>query len=193
VTVTPGVGGAVDLTIPSAEPQFKGLFSTLVLRSSTAVAAVGPTTPIFSFSTVAGNNYSYGYNFFMYRDSTSPTVSAAASATLTPIFANTTTPGGAGSNAGLVRAQCLQIAPIASVLNTNAGSAGSQWIQAGQGFFQALGSNATLGIQAQDPGIVGGGSQTGDIFTPSSILLQGQGAGGLLFTYAYIQPLGNLV
>jgi hypothetical protein len=141
---------------------------------------------------VAGNNYSYGYNFFIYRDSDSPSVSANASATLTPVFLNTTTPGGAGSNAGLVRAQVLQISPIASVLNTNAGGAGSQWIQAGQGLFQALGSNATLAVQAQDPGITGSDPGVGNIFTPSSILLKGETTGNLLQTYAYIQPLGNL-
>ena len=199
VTVNPGAGGVVDLTIPSAEPQFRALpvypdFDTgqqggLLVNPNTADAPnARPLTPILSFSTVAGTNYSYGYNFFFNGRGTTSGVSIAASnsAIISPLWTNTTLPGGAGSNAGTVLGQTVAINSIAAV--TNAAGITGKWVQAGSGVFQALNSTATLTIEAADQAVL-----TGNIFTPSSMMLLGTQAGGIPFTYAYIQELGTLV
>lgn len=203
VTVTPGAGGVVDLTIPSAEPQFAALpiypdFGTgqqggLLIKSSTITAAVGPTTNILSFSTVVGTNYSFGYNMFISGRGqiAQVPISANNSAVITPTWTHTTSPGGAGSNAGLVRGQTIAINTIGNVTNA-AGNTGV-WIQAGNGIFTALSTNATFSVAVADPAVTGSGSQTGDLFTPSSIMLLGTQAGNIPLTYAYVQPLGNVV
>ena len=199
VTVNPGAGGVVDLTIPSAEPQFRALpsypdFGTgqqggLLVNPNTADQPNGrPLTPILSFSTVAGTNYSYGYNFFINGrgNISGVTIAASNSAIISPLWTNTTLPGGAGSNAGTVLGQTVAINSIAAV--TNAGNISGKWVQAGSGVFQALNSTATLTIEAADAAVT-----SGDIFTPSSMMLLGTQSGGIPFTYAYIQELGTLV
>jgi hypothetical protein len=184
VTVTPGAGGVVDLTIPLAEPffQVQPVLSTLVKGFVTG-GVVQPTN-IMEFSTITGTNYTFGYNlgYTTATNNVQGSGSAASAGTIIQVqLAGATLPGAAGSNAIVIRQNTTQLATIYDVINPTSGI----WYAGGAGVFQALSSYMTLQVLPQDEDVQRSGDQSGNLFTVSTLAVAN--------AYAYIQPLGNLV
>jgi len=193
VTVTPGTGGAVDLTIPLGEPFFQVLDTASTFIKGYASNAVVQATDIMRFSTITGSNYTFGYNFgFCTQDqSVAGGGSAASSAGIIQMqLAGATLPGASGSNAAAIRQNTT---PITSIYN-HINAAGGLWYTGGAGIFTALSSYCTFQFLPNDPNVQLNGDQNGNLFSASTICVAGTlGAPNFNASYAYIQPLGNLL
>lgn len=193
VTVTPGAGGAVDLTIPSAEPFFQVLDVASTFIKGYAVNAVVQATDIMRFSTIEGSNYTYGYNFGIVTNNNAQVGggSAASSAGIIQMqLAGATLPGASGSNAAAIRQNTT---PLTSIYN-HVNAAGGIWYTGGAGIFTALSSYCTFQFLPNDPNVQLNNDESGPLFTVSTLCVAGTlGAPNFNGSYAYIQPLGSLL
>jgi hypothetical protein len=195
VTVTPGAGGAVDLTIPLGEPfyQVLTLASTFINGYAQGGVVQVPPTKVMEFSTIIGQNYTFGYNFgFCTNNASSPGGGSANSAAgvMQVQLAGATLPGAAGSNAAAIRQNTTPITSIYSHVN----AVGGLWYSGGAGIFTALSSYMTFQVLPNDPNIQAQDPPTGNLFSPSTLCVAGTlGAPSFNASYAYIQPLGQLL
>lgn len=193
VTVTPGTGGAVDLTIPLGEPFYTQLEAVSTLVKGYAINSQLQPTDVLAFSTITGQSYTYGFNIaYCTSDKSTPgSGSAASSGTVIQVqWAGVSLPGGSGgSNVGFVRQNTTSLGSIYNAINPVDGI----WYSGGAGIFTAISSYATLQVLPTDANVTNQDPGTGNLFSVSTLAIGGRLSPGFYGTYAYIQPLGNLI